>query len=108
MLGDVYTLGFGYDFSEMDLWWLLDCKKTQQEKSGGTLYYYRPGKKQDFDVKSVLMRDYGARTVDFGEREPDQDVTEYYRGFYLRAIDDISRRMEKARNKEPENGKSRK
>ena len=32
IMGDVYVLGFGCDFSEMDLWWLINRKK--REKSG--------------------------------------------------------------------------
>ena len=28
ILGDVYSLGFGFDTSEMDLWWLL-CRKKR-------------------------------------------------------------------------------
>lgn len=27
MIGDVYTVGFGMGLSEMDLWWLANCKK---------------------------------------------------------------------------------
>jgi len=98
MLGDIYTVGFGYDFSEMDLWWLLDCKKSQDRHTGGSFYYYRPGKQEAFDVKSVLLRDYGAKVVNFGEREPDEGVNEYYRGFYLRCIDDIRHKMKAAEN----------
>lgn len=94
MLGDVYTIGFGYDFSEMDLWWLLNCKKMVPPQTGGTLYYYRPGKPKPFDVKSALMHDYGAQLVSFGDIEPVQDRTEYYRGFYQRAIADIEKRIQ--------------
>lgn len=27
MLGNIYVVGLGMDFSEMDLWWLVNCKK---------------------------------------------------------------------------------
>ena len=93
MLGDVYTLGFGYDFSEMDLWWLLDCKKIYSP-DGGILYYYRPVKDDAFDVKSQLLKDYGACIIDLGEQEPRSDITEYYRGFYNRAMEDIRLRIQ--------------
>lgn len=107
MLGDVYTLGFGYDFSEMDLWWLLNYKKLAP--GGSRLYYYRPSKQIDFDYKASLMRAYGAETLDCGAKEiipenepaPDrhqqQANDDMYRVFYDRAIDDIRRRVELAR-----------
>ena len=30
IMGDVYVLGFGFDFSEIDLWWLLNRKKREK------------------------------------------------------------------------------
>ncbi len=93
MLGDVYTLGFGYDFSEMDLWWLLDYKKIFFRNEGGKLYYYRPGKLETFDVKSTLLQDYGAQIINFGEQEPVSHVNEYYKGFYKKSLEDIRRRV---------------
>ncbi|MDE6725976.1 MAG: hypothetical protein K2J79_10280 [Ruminiclostridium sp.] len=37
--GDVYILGFGFGFSEMDLWWLLNRKKRENQSKGKTFYY---------------------------------------------------------------------
>ena len=104
MLGDVYTLGFGYDFSEMDLWWLLNYKKLAP--GGSRMYYYRPRKDIGFDCKASLMRAYGTETLDCGCREisdsPDDPAVQaendaMYREFYSRAIDDIRRRVALAR-----------
>lgn len=39
VLGDVYILGLGMDFSEADLWWLIDYKKNHPEFSGKTYFY---------------------------------------------------------------------
>lgn len=97
LLGDVYVLGFGYDFSEMDLWWLLNAKKKLSEPGGnpGRMYYYRPDKEEAFDVKQELMREYGAEVLDCGARETGSEEADgaMYRQFYKDAIEDIRRKM---------------
>lgn len=43
MLGDVYIVGLGLDFSELDLWWLINCKKRHNERiGGGSIYWFEP------------------------------------------------------------------
>lgn len=39
VLGDVYMLGFGLDFSEIDIWWLLEYKANHRNICGKTLFY---------------------------------------------------------------------
>lgn len=39
ILGDVYIIGFGLDFSEFDLWWLLNRKKREKAKHGATHFF---------------------------------------------------------------------
>ena len=43
VLGDVYVLGFGLDFSEVDIWWLLEYKANHTDLCGNT-YYFNPKK----------------------------------------------------------------
>ena len=43
VLGDVYMLGFGLDFSEVDIWWLLEYKANHRDICGST-YFYEPRK----------------------------------------------------------------
>lgn len=40
LFGDVHIVGQGMDFSEMDLWWLMDCKKLYGK---GRTVLYKPG-----------------------------------------------------------------
>ena len=44
ILGDVYALGFGFDTSEMDLWWLL-CRKKRERAPHGDLWFFEPERK---------------------------------------------------------------
>lgn len=39
VLGDVYILGFGLDFSEADIWWLLEYKANHRDICGSTFFY---------------------------------------------------------------------
>ena len=38
MLGDIYVVGLGLDVSEMDLWWLINCKKLHFPETKVVLY----------------------------------------------------------------------
>lgn len=39
VLGDVYILGLGMDFSEADLWWLLEYKQYNRDICGKTVFF---------------------------------------------------------------------
>lgn len=44
VLGNVYMLGFGLDFSETDIWWLLEYKANHRDICGST-FFYEPRRK---------------------------------------------------------------
>lgn len=87
LFGDVYIIGFGFDISEFDLWWLLR-RKQREEKGSGRVYFY---------------------TNDDGRRSRDRDLMltalsviinpgVFERGiehslFYTQAINDIKERI---------------
>lgn len=89
ILGDVYTLGFGFDTAEIDLWWLL-CRKKRERSSHGELYFFEP-RRQVAEIKHGLLRAYNVRCENLDTAEPDN---EGYRVFYERAIGEIGRRLE--------------
>lgn len=39
LFADIYVLGFSFDLSEFDLWWLLK-RKQQERRSDGQIYFY--------------------------------------------------------------------
>ena len=101
ILGDVYVLGFGFDVSEFDLWWLLNRKKREKANTGN-VYYYSPCKNLlngSIDEKEELLRVFGVDIVDCGINKPDltdnEKRNQFYREFYLAAIQDIVTRMRK-------------
>lgn len=57
ILGDVYILGLGMDFSEFDLWWLLG-RRLREKTSCGKIIFYEP-QKTDNNYNLLALRDAG-------------------------------------------------
>lgn len=88
ILGDVYILGFGFGFSETDLWWLLNRKK--HEPGVGRVYFYELKPLPETNrAKLDLLKLMGVKiiynTVENGD----------WRGAYERAVSDIEKRVKK-------------
>lgn len=88
ILGDVYTLGFGFDTAELDLWWLL-CRKKRERSNHGEVYFFEP-RRQVSEIKRGLLEAYNVCCESLGTSEPDNDG---YRVFYEKAIGEIGRRL---------------
>ncbi len=108
LMGDVYILGQGLDFAEMDLWWLVNRKKTDKN-AGGHIYFYEPKSDRNYDSKIELLKIYGATPLDLGFELPEkpthraaaavrakyiQEKNEVFSAFYQKALEDIRRRVE--------------
>ena len=86
IMGDVYVLGFGYDFSEMDLWWLLNRKKREKAEHGKLHFYSHT---EGEESKLSLMKTYDADVHDLGYYHKPKD----YKAFYRDAIEDARLRV---------------
>lgn len=98
ILGDVYVLGFGFDFSEIDLWWILN-RKMREKAEKGKVYFYEMASEADY-AKVELLRLFGAIPIDFGMKSPkgnDSDCSECYKSFYTKALADIERKIREAK-----------
>ena len=99
LLGDVYILGLGVDFSEFDLWWLLNRKKREKAEHG-CVYFYSPGG-DGFNEKEELLKQLGVKVIHCGVPVPqgsDAEIDMAYRVFYQRAVQDIQEKVKKAKN----------
>lgn len=85
IMGDVYVLGFGFDTSEMDLWWLLNRKKREKARHGN-MYFYEPGYNS---VKAALLETYDVQVLNLGFSNALKD----YKPFYEHVISDICNRV---------------
>ena len=86
------------DFSELDIWWLLNRKK-REDAVHGKVFYYEPGG-DHFNEKAELLKLLGVEVVHCGVTTPKGTPEEKniaYREFYLKAIQDIQNRA--ARNR---------
>ena len=98
LLGDVYSLGFGFDVSEVDLWWLLDRKRRERAETGRTRFY-APEETRHGDAineKEELLRVLGVEVCHCATRRPRGDAYERsggFRAFYRAAIDDIREQL---------------
>ena len=95
IMGDIYILGFGYDLSEMDLWWLLNRKK-RENAAHGEVIFYEPYEGRD--EKYALLEAYGVRVEHMRYRTKPEN----YRAFYEEAIKDIRGRVQEKRAKATE------
>lgn len=99
ILGDVYILGFGMNFSEFDMWWLLNRKKREKAQHG-RVYFYEPGcggfseKEELLKLLDVEVIHCGIPNLQGSNAEKDRQ----FRLFYQYAIEDIQKKTPKARN----------
>ena len=100
IMGDMYVLGFGYDVSEFDLWWLLNRKKNERARTGAT-YFFAPAERgPGINEKEELLRVLGVEVRHCGLTRPDGNPlerSEGFRLFYLRAMREIRELMERRR-----------
>jgi len=82
LIGDVYVSGFGMNLSEMDVWWLINCKKRYFKDYGG-IFYYEPeiDYPDKFNTK-VLAKSY---RVNIQKMNFDGD----YKRFYYDTAEDL-------------------
>lgn len=73
LFGNVYIVGQGMDQSEMDLWWLMDCKKLYGK---GTAVLYKP----DMPQEQVMLAEACGVTPETGETP--LSFVEYYEGIF--------------------------
>lgn len=94
LLGDVYILGFTFDLSEFDLWWLLN-RKLRERAPHGKVYFFEPYV-EGFHEKIELLKLLDVEHVDCGVKKPDREdprKAEAYREFYREALIRIRKRM---------------
>ena len=62
IMGDVYSVGFGWDFSEIDLWWAVERKNREHAQTGALHCYFLDG---DDKVRSKggLLSSMGAKVT---------------------------------------------
>lgn len=94
MLGEVHIAALGMSLSELDLWWLVNCKKRHFPEKKITLY--------KFDIKpeeKLLADAYGMEVEDGGFRGN-------FKGYYDWLYEEINQRMQSGEPSEQYHGGS--
>ena len=93
ILGDLYILGFGFDFAEFDLWWLIN-RRIRETALQSKICFYEP-ETEDNKYKLLAMRDMGINVESLGIRidAGETDKNSKYEDFYNKAIDDIASKI---------------
>lgn len=90
ILGDVYILGFGMDFSEIDLWWLINRKKREKALHGEAIFYEPTS--DGFNMKKKLLVDYDVTVKNLGY-SVNENCKIDYKNFYQDALADIEEQI---------------
>ena len=85
ILGDIYVLGFGFDLSEFDLWWLLNRRKRERAKTGN-IHFFLPDE-SGFQEKDELLKLFDVEIHNCGFSK--EQLGNQYQPFYHAAIDEI-------------------
>lgn len=80
LFGNVYIVGQGMDLSEMDLWWLMDCKKLYGK---GTTVLFKPGMSKE----QILL----SKACDVTPETCDKPASfaEYYENIFMKINDSL-------------------
>ncbi len=95
-------LGFGFDVSEFDLWWLLNRKKRERSDTGGT-WYFSPAERLEageINEKEELLRVLGVEVRNCGMTRSEGGPlvrSRSFRVFYDRALGEIEELMRERR-----------
>lgn len=102
LFGDVYVLGFGFDVSEFDLWWLLNRKKRERANTGRT-WFFAPAERLEegrINEKEELLKVLGVEVRHCDSlrcRGTPIERSLGFREFYERAMEEIAALMRENR-----------
>ena len=105
IVGNVYIIGCGFDFSEFDLWWLLS-RRQRETAAKGRVVFYEP-KSSDTNYKHNALCDLGVDVESFDMTVPDDDgnkKAKFFNQFYHKAVLDIDKKINQNKKEEKEHG----
>ena len=89
LIGNVYIVGFGMDFSEIDLWWLINCKKRHPQNES-KIYFFEPNlSKPNKNGIEMLAKAYGITVITESVNEKE------YLSYYKKTIRQINEMVER-------------
>lgn len=97
LIADIYILGFGLDYSEFDIWWLLN-RRVREKAEHGKIFFFEPSDCGNENIKYEILQRFGIEHRDCGLVKPKglikSEENEFYNKFYNKAIDEINSLIE--------------
>lgn len=90
LVGNIYFLGYSLDFSEFDIWWLLN-RRLRENTEIGKVYFYDPinsDKNNIYKHEALKMRGVNVETLNFTV------TNNNYTNFYASAVNDIKEKIQ--------------
>lgn len=93
IVGDIYIVGLGFDFSEFDLWWLLN-RRMREKANIGNVYFYEPICEQ-CKAKISALECFGIKCENFSMVKPtdQKELSPFYDDFYRKVVIDINEKV---------------
>ena len=92
IVGNLYIVGFSMNFSELDLWWILNRRKREKGPCGEVHFF---ATKDNSDELVLSLENFGVivHKYDdvFGKNINNGDSTAYYDKLYSRIFEDLKR-----------------
>ena len=88
IIADIYIVGFGFDYSEFDLWWLLNRRLREKNAKTGRIVFYDVGNSIP-DYKTLALQQCNVECRNLGFNKPGID----YNDFYSSVFEDIKREL---------------
>ena len=82
--GDVWSVGFGLDLSEFDIWWAIERKAREKAKHGSLSAYFAEGETSDHPQK-IMLKSLNADPIFIS-------ANKNYESHYQRVIEDIRKK----------------
>lgn len=91
LVADIYILGLGFDFSEFDLWWMLNRRLREKSEVGKVIFYEPEQYKSVSKVSMLKDMNVEVKNLDyaFPETQSKDIIADFYRKFYESALKDI-------------------
>lgn len=96
LVSDLYIIGFGFDFSEIDLWWLLNRRFRERSGCGKVVFFEPLHKNGKLSDRAKLLDKCPATTVkncDIALCDNENENAVLYNKFYKKAIDELRKEL---------------
>lgn len=87
LLNDLYIVGYGLDYSEFDIWWILEKRKIYELKTTNKIFLYSTKKNEYNKTAKILFRNENINLIECNKSNCND-----YKELYRNIIDNLIKR----------------